>query len=179
MSHFLVPTSICATCRSWYFFPKTKNRKQLPNPSMSNSFHSENSKSSSKSISRASNNATCHPSLPAPPTNPWPPPCPHPNKSKPKQFFFLSADCQTMPGGSRSLISPIPPSSFIPLLKNVWKGDTENSKKRRGMGEGRGNIWDVGGRGKEEIKRVNIYERVIAGAYVFFFPMCYKKWLFI
>lgn len=57
-----------------------------------------------------------------------------------------------MPGGSRSLISPIPPSSFIPLLKNVWKGDTENSKNKEkekwGKGEGTSGVLGEGGKKK-------------------------------
>lgn len=110
--------------------PKTINRKQLLQPRRPNipeSFSSERPNSS-----RPSNNATCPPNLPTPP--PPPPPCPRPTPTLPNQNqsnAFLSADSQTMPGGSRSLISPIPPSPFIPLLKNVWKGDTENSKKKK------------------------------------------------
>lgn len=88
-----------------------------------------------------------HHLLTPPPLLSHPPPSP---QIRTKAMLFLSADSQTMPGGSRSLISPIPPVPFIPLLKNVWKGDTENSQKKKkgetkGGGEGRGgvgNIWD-------------------------------------
>lgn len=51
------------------------------------------------------------------------PPSPTPSSSPPipPNQCFLSADFQTMPGGSRCLIFSIP-HPFIPLLKNVWKG---------------------------------------------------------
>lgn len=44
------------------------------------------------------------------------------------------------------------------------------------MGEGRGNIWGIGGRRKEELKTVNIYERVRGTD---FLPMsCKNDYLF-
>lgn len=114
---------------------------------------------------RPASRTTCTLSLlapppPPPPSRPLPPqsiPAPQTSESKPNQRFFffssssppfLSPVSQTMPAGSRSLISPNPSRRLYPTVKECLKGQhqKQNTKKRKKKQKKAlgvvGNIWD-------------------------------------
>lgn len=124
-------------------FPKTTNRKR----------RDDASDTSTLLLWKAEQQ---QPNRHLPPLDSAPPPSalPPPEQIKTKAFF-LSADFQTMPGGSRRLISPIPrrlyPSVQECLKGRHWKlGERESGRAAGERGRGVANIWPVGGRAQRE-----------------------------